>query len=54
MSEALISHLDRDEARVLAPTEVPLCAPVSTGSIHRELKKVAFMVQPPRHGWRTW
>jgi hypothetical protein len=37
MSEALISHLDRDEARASAPTEVPPCALVSTGIIHREL-----------------
>jgi hypothetical protein len=42
MSEALIKHLDRDEARVPAPTEVPPCTPVSTGRIHRELKKVKF------------
>ena len=42
MSEALISHLDRDEARASAPTEVPPRALVGTGSIHRELEKVKF------------
>jgi hypothetical protein len=42
MSEALINHLDRDEARASAPPEGPLRAPVGTGSIHRELKKVKF------------
>jgi hypothetical protein len=61
MSEALISRLDRDEARASAPAEVP--------RVHRPLL-VAFtvnsrrsnflsslvprMAQPPRHGWRTW
>jgi hypothetical protein len=43
MSEALISHLDRDEARAPAPAEVPPRALVSTGSIHRELEKVKFL-----------
>jgi hypothetical protein len=43
MSEALISCLDRDEARAPAPTEVPLCASIGTGSIHRELEKVKFL-----------
>ena len=43
MSEALFSRLDRDEARVLALAEVPPHAPVDTGSIHRELKKVKFL-----------
>jgi hypothetical protein len=42
MSEALIIRLDRDEARASAPAKVPLRAPVGTGSIHRELKKVKF------------
>jgi hypothetical protein len=42
MSEALISRLDRDEARAPAPAEFPSCAPAITGSIHRELKKVKF------------
>jgi hypothetical protein len=42
MSEALISHLDRDEARAPIPPEGPPCAPASTGSIHRELEKVKF------------
>jgi hypothetical protein len=42
MSEALISHLDRDEARAPTPAEVPPRAPVGTGSIHRELEKVKF------------
>jgi hypothetical protein len=43
MSEALISHLDRDEARVSAPPEGPPRALVGTGSIHRELEKVKFL-----------
>ena len=42
MSEALISRLDRDEARAPAPAEVPPRAPAVTGSIHRELGKVKF------------
>ena len=42
MSEALISRLDRDEARAPAPVEVPLRTPAVTGSIHRELEKVKF------------
>ena len=42
MSEALISRLDRDEARVPTPAEVPPHAPTVTGSIHRELEKVKF------------
>ena len=42
MFEALISRLDRDEARASAPTEVPPCAPAVTGSIHHELEKVKF------------
>jgi hypothetical protein len=61
MSEALISRLDRDEARAPAPAEVLSHAPAVTGSIHRELEKVKFpeflvpqMAQPPRHGWRIW
>jgi hypothetical protein len=43
MSEALISRLDRDEARALAPAEVLPCAPAVTGSIHHELEKVKFL-----------
>jgi hypothetical protein len=43
MFEELISHLDRDEARALTPLEGPPGAPVGTGSIHRELKKVKFL-----------
>jgi hypothetical protein len=43
MSEALISHLDRDEARAPAPPEVLPCAPAVIGSIHRELEKVKFL-----------
>ena len=43
MSEALISRLDRDEARALTPTEVLPCALAVTGSIHRELEKVKFL-----------
>ena len=42
MSETLINHLDRDEARARTPAEVQLLAPVGTSSIHRELKKVKF------------
>jgi hypothetical protein len=43
MSEALISCLDRDEARALAPVEVLSRAPAVTGRIHRELEKVKFL-----------
>ena len=43
MSEALISHLDRDEARAPTPTEVLPRALAVTGSIHRELEKVKFI-----------
>ena len=42
MFEALISRLDREEARAPALAEVPPRAPVITGSIHRELEKVKF------------
>jgi hypothetical protein len=42
MSEALINHLDRDEARDVVPPEGPQRAPVDTGSIHKELKKVKY------------
>ena len=42
MSEALISRLDRDEARAPTPAEVPPRAPAITGSIHHELDKVKF------------
>jgi hypothetical protein len=42
MSEALISRLDRDEARAPAHPEVLPRAPAVTGSIHRELEKVKF------------
>jgi hypothetical protein len=38
----LINRLDRDLARVPIPTEGPQCAPASSGSIQRELKKVKF------------
>jgi hypothetical protein len=43
MSEELISHLDRDKARVSKPPEGPPRTLVGTGSIHRELKKVKFL-----------
>ena len=43
MSEALIKHLDRDEARASTPPEGPLRAPIGTGSIHHELEKVKFL-----------
>jgi hypothetical protein len=42
MFESWINCLDRDEARASAPPEGPLCTPVGTGSIHRELEKVKF------------
>ena len=42
MSEALISRLDRDEARAPASPEVLPRAPTALGSIHRELEKVKF------------
>jgi hypothetical protein len=42
ISEALISHLDRDEARAHVPPEGPQRAPTSTGSFHWELEKVKF------------
>jgi hypothetical protein len=42
MSEALISRLDRDEARAATPAEVLPRAPAVIGSIHRELEKVKF------------
>jgi hypothetical protein len=42
MSEALISHLDRDLARVRAPLKGPPCTLVDIGSIHYELEKVKF------------
>ena len=43
MSEALINHLDRDEARAPTPTEVPPHALIGTGSIHHELEKVKIL-----------
>jgi hypothetical protein len=59
--EALISHLDRDEARAPTPLEGPPCSLASTSSIHRELEKVKFPEffgatddVPSRHGWRIW
>jgi hypothetical protein len=42
MSETLINHLDRDEAKALAPPEGPPCSLAGTGSIHRKLEKVKF------------
>jgi hypothetical protein len=42
MFEALINHLDIDEAKALTHSEGPLYAPVGTGSIHHELEKVKF------------
>jgi hypothetical protein len=42
MYEALISHLDRDEAKAPTPPKGPPCSLVCTGSIHRELNKVKF------------
>jgi hypothetical protein len=43
MSEALISRLDRDEARAPAPPKVFPRAPALTCSNHRELEKVKFL-----------
>ena len=43
MYEALVSSLDRDEARAPTPAEVPPRAPAITGSIHREVEKVKFL-----------
>jgi hypothetical protein len=42
MSDALINHLDRDEAKASTPPKGPPGAPVNTGSIYRELKNVKF------------
>ena len=42
MSEALIIHFDRDEARSPTPPEGSPHFPVGIGSIHRELNKVKF------------
>jgi hypothetical protein len=42
MSKALISRLDRGEARVLAPADFPPRTSAVTGIIHRELEKVEF------------
>jgi hypothetical protein len=39
MSKALISCLDRDEARASEPPEGPSHTPTDTGSIHHELEK---------------
>jgi hypothetical protein len=43
MSEALISRLDRDEARASTLAEVPPRTPAVTGGIHHELEKVKFL-----------
>jgi hypothetical protein len=42
MSEALIIHLDRDLARVMAPLKGPQCTLVDIGNIHCDLEKVKF------------
>jgi hypothetical protein len=42
MSEALISRMDREEARALTPVEVLPRTPAITGSLHCELEKVKF------------
>jgi hypothetical protein len=42
MSEALISHLDKDEAKVPTPAKVPPRASTVIVRIHRELEKVKF------------
>jgi len=61
MLEALISHLDRDEARMLTLPKGPLPLLTGIGSVHRELEKLKFpnflvprTTQPPRNGWRIW
>ena len=57
MFEALISHLDRDEARALTPTKVSPRALAITGNIHRELKKVKFpefLGSPDRAAFEAW
>jgi hypothetical protein len=43
MSEALISRLDRYEAKASPPPEVPPCTLVSTDRVHHELEKVKFL-----------
>jgi hypothetical protein len=42
MFDALINHLDRNEARESTPPKGPPRASVGTGSIHYELEKVKF------------
>jgi hypothetical protein len=42
MSEALIIHLNRDEAKAPTPPEGPPRAPTGTSSIHHELEKVKY------------
>jgi hypothetical protein len=42
MSEALINCLDKDEAKAPTPPKGPPHAPIGTGGIHHELKKVKF------------
>jgi hypothetical protein len=44
MFEALIIRLDRDEAMAPTPPEGPPRAPFGTGSIHRKLEKVKFLM----------
>jgi hypothetical protein len=61
MSEALINHLDRDEARAPVPPEGPQRAPAVLVAFTENSRRSSFpsswvprMAQPPRHGWRTW
>jgi hypothetical protein len=61
MSEALISHLDRDEARAWHPLRfhralwsVLVAFTVNSRRSNFPSSLVPRMVQPPRHGWRTW
>jgi hypothetical protein len=42
LSEALINHFNRDDARELVPPKGPPRALVSTGNIHHDLEKVKF------------
>jgi hypothetical protein len=43
MSEVLINHLDRDEDRGSTPNEGLQHPPVSSSSVHKELRKVKFL-----------
>jgi hypothetical protein len=51
MLQALINHLDRDEARVPVPPEGPQRTPASPSSVHREIEKVKFPRVLGCHRW---